>query len=107
MELKNKTKRKASGKCPYCEKSVSAIVIEENTLRRDKCQCPSCYKIIYVCRWPGCYNYTVAGDFYDDELCPRCSEDISRSTTGILKGALKIVVSLAIAKGINKDKNKK
>ncbi|OCG24189.1 hypothetical protein A9G45_02640 [Gilliamella sp. HK2] len=102
MELENKTKTKAMGNCPYCGNRVSAIVIEENILRRDKCECPSCHEVIYVCRWPGCHNYTVGGDFYDDELCPKCGKDIFDSTTSLVKVAAGIITAEFIRKNMKK-----
>ena len=40
------------GLCPFCNKEVHPRVVEENYLRRDKCKCPECGGIIYVCRMP-------------------------------------------------------
>lgn len=64
---------KPVGECPFCRKMVRAYVIEENYLRRDKCNCPECHETVYVCRRPGCHNYAKGGTFWDDELCPSCT----------------------------------
>lgn len=64
------------GLCPFCNKEVRPRVVEENYLRRDKCKCPECSNIIYVCRTPGCTNYAKGGDFWDDELCPSCTSTL-------------------------------
>lgn len=66
------TNAKPKGKCPFCLKLMVPKVLEENTLRRDKCQCSFCSKIVYICRMPSCNNYAKGGDYYDDELCPDC-----------------------------------
>ncbi|OOF45298.1 hypothetical protein BKK51_07030 [Rodentibacter trehalosifermentans] len=68
---------KSKGVCPFCLEEVQAKIIEENTLRRDKCQCPNCNRTIFICRKPGCNNYAKGGEIYDDELCPGCTSEIS------------------------------
>lgn len=74
---------KAKGMCPYCQEPVNAVVLEANTLRRDKCKCPKCEETVYVCRAPRCDNYVKNGALYDDELCPECTKGLS-STVGTL-----------------------
>ena len=52
---------KHQGGCPFCKGTVTPEVLEENTLRRDKCQCPECANTLYVCRTPGCHSYAKGG----------------------------------------------
>ncbi len=75
---------KSKGVCPFCNETVEPVVIEENTIRRDKCQCPECSSVIYVCRSPGCNNYAKGGDIWDDELCPACTSDISGTVKSVV-----------------------
>lgn len=70
---------KDSGKCSFCGENICAKVIERNFLRRDKCRCPKCEEIIYVCRSPFCSNYTKGGILYDDELCTSCFSSLKGS----------------------------
>ena len=74
---------KSKGLCPFCNEQVVPYVIEENTIRRDKCQCPECSGILYVCRSPGCNNYAKGGDFWDDEFCPTCTGDVSGTVKSV------------------------
>lgn len=84
---------KSKGMCPFCNEQIEPIVIEENTIRRDKCQCPECSGIIYVCRSPGCNNYAKGG-IWDDELCPACTTEVSSMVKGlVLPAALGVVFS--------------
>ncbi|WGE31637.1 hypothetical protein NYR60_07165 [Actinobacillus genomosp. 2] len=85
---------KAKGICPYCSDSIIAKVIEENYIRRDKCICPSCNKVIYICRSPGCNNYAKGGDVWDDELCPSCTNDFPNKVT-MIGGAVLTLTALA------------
>ena len=48
---------KHKGLCPFCKAEVIPRVIQENHVRRDKCECPECKEAIYICRAPGCENY--------------------------------------------------
>lgn len=64
---------KPIGKCPWCGAKVEGVVVTRNYLRRDKCKCPECGKKIYICRTPGCNNYTKGG-VWDDEFCPDCTK---------------------------------
>ncbi len=68
---------KDDGSCPFCKSEIKPVVIEENNLRRDKCQCPECEEFMYVCRAPGCRSYARGGDVYDDEFCLGCSDKIA------------------------------
>jgi len=67
------------GACPYCLSIIRPSIIEKNRWVRDKCQCPKCDEIIYACRNPLCNDYAEGGDFYDDELCPKCFNRVSQS----------------------------
>jgi len=64
--------KKPLGNCPFCDTNTRAMVVEENTFRRDMCRCDNCGETIYPCRTPGCHNYAKSGRIYDDELCPSC-----------------------------------
>ncbi|WP_392559776.1 hypothetical protein [Orbus mooreae] len=100
---------KIMGVCPYCQEKVSARVIKKHILRRDKCECPLCLKIIYVCRYPGCHNYASGGCVYDDELCPTCAKDIANSSGFIIKNTVKVAtaaVAVVVATAFAKDKMK-
>ncbi len=44
---------KHKGLCPFCKAEVIPRVIQENHVRRDKCECPECKEAIYICRAPG------------------------------------------------------
>ena len=80
------SKMKSKGKCPFCEEDIRPLIIEENYLRRDKCQCPECEEIIYACRAPGCRNYAKGGVIWDDELCPSCAASASTAATTTVFG---------------------
>lgn len=94
---------KHSGTCPFCKAVVTAVVIEENTIRRDKCQCPSCHNTIYVCRTPGCDNYAKGGDIYDDELCPECTQSAAKGAGAIALAAISAIVVAGAENIIKKD----
>lgn len=68
---------KDEGKCPFCKETMTPEVIEENSIRRDKCACSKCEMPIYVCRAPGCRDYARGGDIYDDEFCISCSDKLA------------------------------
>ncbi|MEQ4712047.1 hypothetical protein ABN057_07070 [Providencia alcalifaciens] len=70
MECKNE------GKCPFCNESITPLIIEKNVFRRDKCQCPNCNGIIYICRGLFCQDYAKGGEIYDDELCQPCTSKL-------------------------------
>lgn len=93
---------KHPGICPHCRKNVTPEVIEENSLRRDKCECPECKGIVYVCRTLGCDNYAKGSNAYDDELCPDCAKILANNAGGILKGVAVIAVPAAASAIINK-----
>ena len=38
--LDEKYAKKQQGKCPFCGKTIEALLIEANKVRRDKCLCP-------------------------------------------------------------------
>lgn len=89
---------KHKGMCPFCKNEVVAIVIQENHVRRDKCECPECEKAVYVCRSPGCENYAKGGHLYDDELCPSCTSSVSGNVGTLGMVALGAVVSSFVSK---------
>lgn len=79
---------KPTGKCSYCKKEMTPIIIEGNFYRRDKCKCSLCKEIVYLCRYPGCHNYVMGGKHYDDEFCFFCTQEISKATGSLIKGCL-------------------
>jgi hypothetical protein len=79
--------KKHLGICPFCKELTTPSVAEDNTLRRDKCICPKCSNVVYVCRTPGCDDYTRGGDIYDDELCPACTASVVDCGTVAIKAA--------------------
>lgn len=81
------------GICPFCISTVKPVVVEENLVRRDVCECPECHEKILVCRSPGCTSYAKSGAIYDDELCPECTESIANGTGEVLKWGLIAAVS--------------
>ena len=89
---------KHKGVCPFCNIEMIPSVIEENTIRRDKCQCPDCGKYVYVCRTPGCRDYSKGGDIYDDELCPSCTSAIGGSVGSLGGLAIGAVITALISK---------
>lgn len=86
---------KQKGKCPFCEKVVAPVIVEENTIRRDRCKCPECGEEIYLCRSPGCHDFAKGTSVYDHELCPSCSETVSNLASEVGKAALKVGVAVA------------
>src|SRR5688500_17008543 len=90
---------KQKGKCPFCSKSVQAIIFEENTVRRDKCRCPECDETIYICRVLGCHDYAKGTDIYDHELCPACTATAANvaSSVGSATGKAAVAVGLIVA----------
>lgn len=83
---------KQKGKCPFCDKSVQALVEEENVIRRDRCKCPECGETIYLCRTPGCHDYAKGTKVYDHELCPSCTSTVSETTSSVASTAGKAAV---------------
>ena len=108
--MNDTVKRKSKGSCPFCKEKIRPIILEENTLRRDKCKCPTCNEIIYVCRIFGCENYAKGSDIYDDELCPECAKRLQETMGGLGKSMLTIAglgIATAISKKIGENiKNK-
>ena len=90
---------KQKGTCPFCRELINATVVEENTVRRDKCECPSCKETIYTCRSPGCHDYAKGTDVYDHELCPTCTTTVADAagSVGSLAGKAALVVVGAVA----------
>jgi hypothetical protein len=104
---------KQKGKCPFCGNTVQAEIVEENTIRRDKCQCPECKELLFVCRTPGCHDYAKGTETYDHELCPDCTSKVAdaASSTGSLIGkaavtAVGIIVTAAAKSAFDKGKKK-
>ena len=79
---------KHAGECPYCKSTVTPTIFEENTVRRDLCECPECGGKLLVCRTPGCQDYAKGGDIYDDELCPSCTSSVTSGAGEVLKWGL-------------------
>ena len=86
---------KQAGKCPFCNKSVRAKIVEENTVRRDKCECPECGETVYICRTPSCHDYAKGTAVYDHELCPECTEAAGEASSSIASGVGKVVATVA------------
>lgn len=78
--------KRESGYCPFCGTFAAPKILEENTVRRDKCQCLTCKNVIYICRTPGCNNYAKGGDVYDQELCPDCTRGLSNNVKSGVMG---------------------
>jgi hypothetical protein len=102
--------RKQIGKCPFCQKQVQALVIEENTVRRDRCECPECREPLYVCRTPGCHDYAKGTATYDHEFCPDCTTKMSGAAAEVGSAAIKaggvILAAWGSAKVASKGKGK-
>ncbi len=96
-------KRKPLGKCPHCEAMVQAIVIEENNLRRDVCVCPECSGKILVCRTPGCKDYALVGENYDDELCPDCMASVRDAAKTVVGTAALAAIPILVGKALSSD----
>lgn len=97
---------KTKGICPFCKEEVMPVVLEENTVRRDKCQCPECKKTIYSCRGAGCDNYAKGGNYYDQELCPECTRAAvaTAKDVGVMVAA-GVLTAAAIAASEKSDKS--
>lgn len=91
------------GTCPFCRAEMRPRVVEENIVRRDKCECTECGKTIYVCRTPGCRDYAKGGDLYDDELCPVHTAALTDHTGDIAKGAVVLALGTLIASKMDKN----
>lgn len=99
--------KKHKGVCPFCSEEVVPDVIQDNTFRRDICQCPGCNGKLLLCRAPGCNNYAKGGDLYDDELCPPCTAAVSSATGEVVKYtsmiAASAVATAVVAKKMHDD----
>lgn len=95
---------KQKGACPFCSMVVAPEVVEENTLRRDRCKCPECGEEIYLCRTPSCYDFAKGTSVYDHELCPSCTETASNAAAEFGKTALKVAGTVASAIVLSKLK---
>jgi len=91
--------KKQKGVCPFCSKIVQPIVVEENTLRRDKLRCPEpeCGEYMYLCRSPGCHHFAKGTSVYDHELCPSCTSAAGDVASEVGKAAIKVGVAVATA----------
>lgn len=72
-------------------------MVEENTLRRDRCSCPSCDETIYLCRTPGCHDYAKGTQVYDHELCPSCTSTVAEASASVASVAGKVAATVATA----------
>jgi len=88
---------KQKGKCPFCDKSIQALVVEENVIRRDACKCPECGETVYLCRTPGCHDYAKGTEVYDHELCPSCTGTASNIAATVGKAAIVVIGAVASA----------
>ena len=69
-----------TGKCPSCRKMVTPRGVHEaNDIRRDVFLCPECGAKILKCMGPGCQDYALGGEYYDDNLCPNCFGNIPKT----------------------------
>lgn len=93
---------KHAGECPYCNSTMTPILLEENAIRRDLCACSECGEKLLVCRTPGCQDYAKGGDLYDDELCPSCTSSVTSGAGEVLKWGLMsaagILATILVAK---------
>lgn len=95
--------RKPMGRCPHCEKKVRAVIVEENTVRRDVLECPKCEERLLVCMTPGCKDYAAGGDVYDENLCPTCTAtgvDVAGKTATKAAG---VVVGILVKRQFDRD----
>lgn len=91
------------GVCPFCKELGRPVVLEENTMRRDKCMCANseCKETIYTCRTPGCDDYAKGGMIYDDELCPGCMRTAASSIPAVLAIVASTAVTILVEKTMN------
>ena len=94
METISDAKTKQKGTCPFCKENVAAILVEDNTVRRDKCRCPQCNEFVFLCRSPGCHDYAKGTQVYDHELCPSCTETVTDGLKVIGKTALTLATTI-------------
>ena len=93
---------KQTGACPFCKAQIEAIVVESNTIRRDRCTCPSCKQPILVCRTPSCHDYAKGTETWDHEFCPDCTQkagEVSSQTLSAV-GTFAKDLSKELAKGV-------
>ena len=96
---------KQIGECPFCNEMQVPVLIEANTIRRDKCACSVCKEVIYVCRTPGCHSFAKGGSAYDDELCPACTRGVvSNSAMVVVTVVGTVLATLAAAATTPRDK---
>jgi ribosomal protein S27AE len=88
---------KQKGICPFCGNNVAAEIIEENTIRRDRCKCPECGETVFLCRTPGCHDFAKGTQVYDHELCPSCTSTVADAGSGVAATVGKVVGAVAIA----------
>ncbi len=88
---------KQKGICPFCSKNVAAEIIEENTIRRDRCKCPECGETVFLCRTPGCHDFAKGTQVYDHELCPSCTGTVADAGSGVASIIGKVAGAVAIA----------
>lgn len=98
--------------CPFCKEKMTPDITQENNLRRDKCKYTKCEQNIYICRSPGCKDYSRGGDIYDDEFCMACSDKLAEfgkdathkiGTATVLAGTALVTKRLADLSKKNKD----
>ena len=94
------------GVCPFCSASTRPVVLEENTVRRDICECSECSEKVLVCRTPGCQDYAKGGSVYDDELCPGCTSAAVSNAGSVVIGVGTVVLG-ALATAFMDNKNNK
>jgi len=93
---------KTPGVCGHCREIVSPIVVEENTFRRDKCQCPKCQETLYACRTLGCDDYAKGGKSYDEELCVACTKSLAEGVGTLAKTTITVIVTAGAAYAASK-----
>lgn len=86
---------KQKGICPFCKENVAALIIDEHTIRRDRCLCPKCGESLYLCRNPACHHYAKGTKTYDHELCSSCAQAVGEATKGVASVAVKVIATVA------------
>ena len=46
-------------------------------LESSVCECPSCSERVLVCSYPGCTDFVVGGDYWDNALCPEHGKELT------------------------------
>ncbi|MBQ4076178.1 MAG: hypothetical protein IJD65_00625 [Mailhella sp.] len=86
------------GKCSNCGKVISPSnkdVIVENKMARDVIKCPSCGFELVRCMSPGCNNYALCGNVFDNLVCSDCLKNVGdaiEKTADIVKVCAEILV---------------